>query len=152
MEQILILMPWIWGFIVVVTLIIELFSTDIDSLWFSIGAATSLILSFFKIHIAIQLGVFVTLTTLLLFTIGRMAKKRLIIKSIPQNSDSLIGKEILILDSANEFEDGSGVIDDIVWTVTCQAGNSVEKGKHAIICAIDENKLVVKNKEVRTDN
>ena len=68
-------------------------------------------------------------------------------KSIPTNSDSLIGKEILILEGANEFDKGSGVINDVVWTVICQAGVAVEKGKHAIVIAIDGNKLVVKNKE-----
>ena len=68
-------------------------------------------------------------------------------KNISTNSDALIGKEILILDSANEFDKGSGVINDVIWTVICQAGVSVEKGKHAIIIAIDGNKLVVKNKE-----
>ena len=37
------------------------------------------------------------------------------------------------------------MINDIVWTIVCQAGIKVEKGSHAIIIAMDENKLVVKN-------
>lgn len=147
MEQLLELMPWIWAGIIVVTIIIELFSSDIDALWFSIGAVVSLVLSFFKFHITIQLSAFLFVTVILLFTIGKIAKKLLLTKNISKNSDSLIGKEILILESANEFENGSGVINDIVWTVSCQAGIIVEKGKHAIIVAMDGNKLVVKNKE-----
>lgn len=147
MEQVLNLMPWIWGVIIITTIVIELFTADIDAIWFSAGALVSLILSFFDIHIAVQLSVFVVITAALLFTVGKWAKKVLITKSISTNSDSLIGKEILILESANEFDKGSGVINDIVWTVICQAGISVEKGKHAIILAIDGNKLVVTNKE-----
>ncbi len=147
MEQVLNLMPWIWGAIIVITLVIELFSADIDAIWFSAGAVVSLILSFFDVHIAIQLAVFVVVTAVLLFTIGKWAKKMLMSKNISTNSDSLIGKEILILESANEFDKGSGVINDVVWTVICQAGVSVEKGKHAIIIAIDGNKLVVRSKE-----
>ena len=147
MEEILNLLPWIWGSIILITLVIELFSADIDAIWFSAGALVALILSFFDVHIAIQLSSFVAVTALLLFTAGKWTKKLLMTKNISTNSDSLIGKEILILEPANEFVKGSGVINDIVWTVICQAGISVEKGKHAIIIAIDGNKLVVKNKE-----
>ena len=147
MEEILNLMPWIWGMIILATIILELFTADIDAIWFSAGAAVSLVLSFFEVHIAIQLSVFVAVTALLLFTAGKWAKKLIMTKNISTNSDALIGKEILILEPANEFDKGSGMINDVVWTVICQAGISVEKGKHAIIIAIDGNKLVVKNKE-----
>ena len=147
MNQILMFMPWIWGTIVLVTIVIELFSSDVDALWFAIGSLTSLVLSFFKIHIAAQISSFVIVTIIFLFTLGRLIKRKKLTKNISENSNSLIGKEILILESANEFQNGSGVIDDIVWTVICQAGINVEKGKHAIIVAVDENKLVVKNKQ-----
>ena len=117
MEEILTLMPWIWGTIILATIIIELFSADIDAIWFSAGAAVALVLSFFEVHIAIQLSVFVAITATLLFTVGQWAKKLLMNKHISTNSDSLIGREILILDAANEFDKGSGVINDVVWTV-----------------------------------
>lgn len=146
MEQIIILMPWIWAAITIITIIIELFSSDIDALWFTAGSVVAFILSLFDLHIAIQLSAFVVITAVLLFTVGRLAKKAIMAKNISANSDSLIGKEILILESANEFDNGSGVISDIVWTITCQAGVKVEKGTHAIIIAIDGNKLVVTNK------
>ena len=146
MEQLLNILPWMWGATVVVTIIIELLFNDIDAVWFSIGALMSLVLSIFKIHISIQLLLFVTITSILLFSVGKWSKKRLMTQNISANSDSLIGKEILVLESADEFDKGSGVINDIVWTIVCQAGIKVEKGSHAIIIAMDENKLVVKNK------
>lgn len=146
MEQIIMLMPWIWASIALVTLVIELFSSDTDALWFTAGASSAFILSLFDLHIAVQLSVFVVITGVLLFTVGRLLKKAIIRKNISITSDSLIGKEILVLESVNEFQNGSGVIDDIVWDLSCQSGIKVEKGTHAIILAIDENKLVVKNK------
>lgn len=146
MEQLLNLMPWMWGVVVLSTVIVKLFLSDLDAIWFSIGAGMALLLSLFRVHIVIQLFSFIITTVILLFTVGRLIKKSLMTKNISLNSDSLIGKEILIIENVNEFDNGSGVIDDIVWTVTCQAGVSIEKGKHAIIVAIDENKLVVTNK------
>ena len=147
MEQLLSLIPWIWGTIVLITIIIELFSADIDAIWFTIGAGVAFVLSLFHIHIAIQLTAFLVVTITLLFTVGILTKKALMNKNISETSDSLVGKEILILEDVNEFNKGSGVINDVVWTVTCQANVSIEKGKHAVIVAIDENKLIVTNKE-----
>jgi len=136
-------MPWIWGIIIILTLLIELFTPDIDAIWFSVGALISLILAIFDVHVAIQLSTFVSVTALLLFTIGRWIKKFIMSKNIPINSDSLIGKKILILESITEFKNGTGVIDNIIWNVSCQAGVTIEKGAYATILAIDENKLVV---------
>lgn len=147
MMELLELMPWLWGAIILATIIIELFSADIDAIWFSAGAVVALVLSFFDVPIVLQIIIFVSITAILLFTAGKWARKLIMTKNIPTNSDSLIGREILILESANEFDKGSGVVNDVVWTIICQAGVKVEKGKHAIIIAIDGNKLVVKNKE-----
>ena len=147
MEELLSIMPWIWGALILLTIVIELCTADIDAIWFSCGSVVALILSFFKLHIAIQLSTFVGVTALLIFTIGLWVRKLIMTKNIPANSDSLIGKEILVLENTNEYGKGSGVINDVVWTITCQAGVSVEKGTHAIIMAIDGNKLVVTNKE-----
>jgi len=146
MEQLLTILPWLWGALILVTIAIGFIFSDIDTAWFALGASVALVLSIFDIHLAIQLSSFILVTTILLFTVGRWIRKRIMAKNISTNSDSLIGKEILILEDANEHDNGSGVIDDVVWTVTCQAGINVEKGKHAIIIAIDENKLVVTSK------
>mgnify|MGYP003323163539 CR=1 FL=1 len=82
MEQLLNILPWIWGTIVVATIVIELFLNDIDAIWFSIGALMTLVVSLFKVHICIQLSVFVAITSILLFTVGRRAKRLLMIKNI----------------------------------------------------------------------
>ena len=147
METILNLMPWIWGALILLTIVIELITTDIDAIWFAGGSVVALALSFFKLHIAIQLSAFVGVTAILIFTVGLWVKKLIMMKNIPANSDSLIGKEILVLEDVNEFGKGSGVINDVVWIITCQAGVSIKKGESAIIMAIDGNKLVVTTKE-----
>ena len=67
MEQLLNISPWIWGTIVVATILIELFLNDVDAIWFSIGALMTLVVSLFKVHICIQLSVFVAITSILLF-------------------------------------------------------------------------------------
>lgn len=149
MEYMLEIMPWIWGIIFVVTLVIELESADMDALWFSIGALVTLIVDLFfpKLGIVWQLLIFIAITILLLLTIGRWAKKKFRTKHISTNADALVGKEIIILEDCNEFDKGSGTVNDVVWTTICQSGYSLKKGEHAIIVAIEGNKLIVKTKE-----
>jgi len=149
MEFILELMPWIWGAVFVITLIIEFETADIDAIWFSTGALVTLIVDLFnpKLGLAWQLLIFIATTIVLLLTLGRWAKKRIRTKNISTNSDALVGREITILEDCNEFDRGSGAVNDIVWTTICQSGHSLKKGDHAIIVAIDGNKLVVKGKE-----
>ena len=149
MEIILELMPWIWGAIFVITLIIELHSSDIDAIWFSIGAFVSLVVSLIVPDLSLvwQLLIFILITVALLLTLGRWAKKRFRVKNISTNSDALVGREITILEDCNEFDKGSGAINDVVWTTICQSGHSLKKGDHAIIVAIEGNKLIVKEKE-----
>ena len=149
MEFIVQLMPWIWGAIFVVTLCIEFQTADIDAIWFSIGALVTLIINliFPKLGLLWQLLIFVVVTILLLLTIGKWAKKKVRIKNISTNSDAIIGKELLVLEDCNEFDRGSGSINDVVWTIICQPGHSLKKGEHAIVVAIEGNKLIVKEKE-----
>ena len=82
MQEMLSLMPWIWTGIAAITLIIQLFTFDVDALWFTVGALVALILSLFDIHIAIQLSSFILITVFLLFTAGRFIKKKMMRKRI----------------------------------------------------------------------
>ena len=149
MEILLELMPWIWGAIFITTLVVEFETADIDAIWFSAGALVTLIVTLFVPSLALvwQLVIFIGVTVCLLLTLGRWAKRRFRVKNISTNADALVGKEIAILEDCNEFDKGSGRVNDVVWTVLCQSGNSLKKGEHAIIAAIDGNKLIVKRKE-----
>lgn len=141
------LLPWIWSFIIVIAIIIELLTTDIDAIWFAFSSVVALILSLFDVSIVWQIVAFFTISVTLIFTVGRWTKKFLSLRNIATNSDSLIGKEISILEEASEYQKGSGIISGVVWTVLCIKGEQVEKGSRAVIMAIDGNKLIVKNIE-----
>lgn len=149
METFLQLMPWIWGAIFVVTSLIELKAKDIDALWFSISALLLLIIDLIHPGLGLiwQLLIFISTTLVLILTVGRFAKKRAKNKNISIESDTLVGREITILEDCNEFEKGSGNIDDVVWITICQSGYTLRKGDLATIVAIDGNKLIVKTKE-----
>lgn len=151
LENLLQIMPWVWGAMIVMTIVIEIFTVDIDSLWFSVAGAVSLVLSLLGVHVIWQLVAFFSISILLMFTIGRFAKKVLAMKNVATNADSLIGREIKVLEKATDKEKGKGIINDVVWTLLCMKSEKVVKGETAIIVAIDGNKLIV-TKENNNDS
>ena len=145
-------MPWIWITITVVSAIILFVTLDIDAVWFVIGALLTLSvkLAIPSLHIVWQLVIFVASTVVLLFTTGRLVKRRLRRKNINANVNALVGQEVTIVEDCNEFDKGSATLNDVVWTTICQSGYKLEKGEKAVIVAIQNNKLVIKPKEEKS--
>jgi membrane protein implicated in regulation of membrane protease activity len=149
MEILLEYAPFAWSAIFVITLIINLKVKDIDALWFTIGSAVTLIFSliFRKLSVIYHLIVFVSVTIIPLLTLSKFIKRQNKLKSLQKSSDALIGKKIIVVEDCNEFNKGSGTIDNTIWNIICQPGYSLKKGDEAIIVAIDKHNLIVKQAE-----
>lgn len=135
---------WVWLILILATLALEIMTVDLISIWFSLGALVALILSVLSVPIPWQIAAFIIVSVLLLATVGQWSRKVLRNRTINTNVDSLIGQEIIILKRADYLTRGEGKIRDVVWTVVCEKGDSVEEGDIAIIQRIDGNKLFVK--------
>ncbi|MFA6738854.1 MAG: NfeD family protein [Bacilli bacterium] len=138
----------LWLILIVVTVAIELMTTDLTSIWFAAGALVALLLSLLGVqNPAIQIIVFLAVSIGLLLTVGRWAKKIIGKNTIPTNIDAVIGKEILIIKGASQFEYGEGKYQGLIWTISCRGTDSIEAGDTAVIVAVDGNKLVVERKK-----
>lgn len=138
---------FLWLILIVVTVAIELMTTDLTSIWFAAGALTALLLSLLGVeNPAIQIIVFLAVSVGLLLTVGRWAKKIVGKTTIPTNIDAVIGKEIQIIKSASQFEFGEGKYQGLIWTISCRGNESIEVGEVGVIVAVEGNKLVVERK------
>lgn len=138
----------LWLILIVVTVAIELMTADLTSIWFAAGALVALLLSLLGVqNPAIQIIVFLAVSIGLLLTVGRWAKKIIGKNTIPTNIDAVIGKEILIIKGASQFEYGEGKYQGLIWTISCRGTDSIEAGDTAVIVAVDGNKLVVERKK-----
>lgn len=137
-----------WVVVIIGTLIIELATPNLNTIWFSIGGVIALILNYLGVtNPWIQLIVFLLVSTVLLFSVGKIAKKYL--KKTPEaqtNIDAAIGKEILITKDANSHTSGEGKYNGLIWSVICNDENGVKKDEYAIILKVEGNKLIVKRK------
>ena len=102
-------MFWIWLAIMAVTVIIEIVTLDLVSIWFAFGAVIPFILSAIGgIAIEIQIAVFVAVSALLIIFLRKNAQK-LLFKNMNQktNVDAFEGKKVRLLEDTDFEHNGS---------------------------------------------
>lgn len=134
-----------WALVFVITLIIEITTSQMVSIWFSIAAIISFVLSLFKIRWEIQVLVFLICSVLFLIIFKFVFKNKLIGKNDKTNIDAVIGEDIFVDESVGPNKLGSAKIRGIVWTITSK--DEIETGQLATILEIKGNKLEVKKKD-----
>lgn len=137
-----------WGALLVLTVVVEAYTVDLVSIWFSLGALVALILAIIGVEIWIQFLVF-TLVSIITLAVGRLLLKKFLSKSVdvPSNADRLIGEVIVLLTPVDRLKYGSGRLGDVTWTVAVHGDVKFEVGDKCIIDAIEGNKLIVSRKE-----
>ena len=137
-------MSIVWFVIIVTTIIIEILTVDLTTIWFTVGAIISLILAAFNVPVIVQIIVFLTVSIVLIATVGKWTRRLFNKKTTPTNIGEAIGQEIVILKDADEFNYGEGKYRGLFWTIAVEHGESVKTGDVAIVEKVDGNKLVVK--------
>ena len=142
---------WVWLGVVVVATIVEHFTLDMTSIWFTVSGIVALILSAFKnISWIVQLIVFVVLSAVLIVALRPIAKKFLLRHMNEKtNADTLIGKKVFMLTTASFGSLGSVKISDVIWSAVPEDDTqTIEEGEIVEILAIQGNKLVVKRADI----
>ena len=139
-------MFWVWLGVIAVTLIIEIVTLELVSIWFTIGAVIPFILSAIGgIRIEIQISVFVVVSALLILFLRKVAQK-VLFKNMNEktNTDSIVGKKFKLLEKTDLENNGSLKINGVVWTAVSEDGNLIEEGTLVEVIRLDGNKLVVR--------
>lgn len=143
-------MGWIigWGIFLILTIVVEVYTVQIVSIWFTLGALVALVLAIFNVPYWAQLLVF-AIVSIISLIVGRLFLKKFLkrSKSEPSNVDRYIGQVIVIKTPVKKLKPGSGVLGDITWTVAVHADVEFEVGDHCVIDAIEGNKIIVSRKD-----
>ena len=138
----------IWLAIFIVTLVIELSTTQLVSIWFSGGAFVSMILACFDVAWQIQLLVFVLIALILLILTRPVILKALNKNNYHQHLNSVVGTLILLTKDVSIHQQGEGRIRDVVWTCKTEDTDTLHAGEYVKIIAVSGNSLIVsKNTE-----
>jgi membrane protein implicated in regulation of membrane protease activity len=140
-----------WSLIFIVTLIIEIETADLVTIWFCISSFIVLILAIIGINPYIQIGVFVLLSTGLLFATKPLTKNMMKREIIRTNADRLIGMIGIVTKEIVPDELGEVKVDNGLWRAINNNGLRFEVGERVSIDAIVGIKLVVSKVEGQTN-
>ena len=147
-------MGWlIWLGFAVALLAVELMTTELVAVWFSLaGFITCIIVAIFPALDSIwQTAIFAGLSAALLLCTRRFVKNLMKRKKGQEtNLELIIGHTAQVVeDIDNDFEQGAVKINGLVWSARAANGEKIEKGVLVTVKEIVGNKLKVqiKNEE-----
>jgi len=139
-----IIMIVFWALIIVITIIVEINTFDLVSLWFTVGAIVAIILAALKIEPLVQIGVFVGISLVLIIALKPLTKNIRSGKSIVKtNADRVVGMVGVVTKNITPGDVGQVKVDGELWHAINQDGKTILEGKNVSIKAISGIKLIV---------
>lgn len=146
------IMVIIWAVVFIATLVLELITADLNSIWFIISSLVVLVISAFNIvEYWVQLIIFVVLSVFLVIVTRPLTKKMMDREIIKTNTDKYIGMIGKII-SKSETDDVWEIrVDGSLWRAFNKDGLNFEIDENVIVEGISGNKLII-NKVNSIDN
>ena len=136
-------MIYVWIIIAAAGVAIDIFTSSILFVSFSVGSLAALISYYLRATVLVQFIIFTGLSLVALSLIYPLITKKLK-KSIPKTlpmENSYLGRRIVLEEGIDK--NGTIKLDGIYWSVK-NAGKPITKGNNAVICGIEGNKLIIK--------
>src|SRR5699024_6490478 len=135
-----------WLIIFIISLVIELISLSLVSIWFAAGALIAMFLEFLELGLIYEIIGFI-ITSLITFFIFRPTLMNFI-KSpkVRTNADRLIGKTGEMIKVANETSMGQVKVEGQIWQAVSKDNKHLKAGTVVIVEGIEGVKLVVTKK------
>lgn len=139
-----------WLVIFVVLLIVELFTVNLVSIWFAVGALAAGLVAYFIENMMIQIAVFIIVSTISLLLTNKFVEKLRNGKIVPTNLDRVIGKIGIVTEEITKLEPGEVKVDGKRWSAI--STKKIKVGRKVEILSIDGVKLHVKEVEEKEEN
>lgn len=139
-----------WLILFVILLVIELFTVNLVSIWFAVGALAAGLVSYFMDNMMIQIAVFIIVSTISLLLTNKFVEKLRNGKIVPTNLDRVIGKIGIVTEEITKLEPGEVKVDGKRWSAI--STKKIKVGRKVEILSIDGVKLHVKEVEEKEEN
>lgn len=133
----------IWTVIFLGTLIFELTTADMNSIWFTLSALVCMVLAAFDVDYVIQIIVFIVVSIILLIATRPLTKKMMDREIVKTNSDKLVGEVGTITTAFKEDNIGEVRVDNQLWRAISRSGLEFAVNEKVNIDGISGNKLIV---------
>ncbi len=134
-----------WVIVAAITLVIEIISLGLSSIWFTGGAIVAAIVGYMGGPVWLQIVLFIGISTVLLLAMRPLAKKKLALGQEKTNVDSMIGRTEKVLTTVDNNE-GTGMIRiaDVEWRAVSLDGSVIPEGTLVKIERLEGTKLFVR--------
>ena len=135
----------IWLIIAGFFFILEIMTAGFLVCWLGVGALVAMLLSFFIDNIILEVTAFAVVSIVLIVLTKPLVKKFVDKKTIPTNTDSLIGQEGVVIETIDSIRGvGQVKLNGEVWSAKSIEGSSIiEKDTKVVVKEITGVKLVV---------
>ena len=139
----------IWLVLFVAMLIVEGLGPSLVSIWFSLGALISLILSFIpNVEWWIEVVVFVVISVATLIALRPIIKRYYKRNNYNTNIDSYTGKRGYVIEDITYLTPGAVKIGDVSWTaIPADKDQTILEDEVIEVVRVSGNKLIVKKVE-----
>ncbi|MCQ2522414.1 MAG: NfeD family protein [Lachnospiraceae bacterium] len=135
----------IWLAVLVISLIAELMTQGLTTIWMCGGALVALIVTICHGPVWLQATLFVIVTVALLIVTRPIAQKHYNNRLIKTNAENLIGQQALVIETVSNIgEKGAVKLAGLEWTARTVDGSVIEAGENVVVESIEGVKLIVK--------
>ncbi len=135
-------MSFCWMLIFIVLILIELFTINLVSIWFAIGALASFVVSLFLENVTIQILVFIVVSGISLLLTRKFVAKVRGREVEATNLDRVIGQIGVVTEEITKLEPGEVKVDGKRWSAV--STKKIQVGSKVEILSIEGVKLHVK--------
>ena len=139
------MMVYVWLGILVVTVVLEIVTTQLVSVWFAVGALAAFFVALAGVEaLWIQLVVFVIVSLIAVVVTRPLVRKMVNTKAEPTNADMVIEKIGIVTDKIDNIaETGLVKVNGSLWTARTHDGTVIENGEKVKVLKISGVKLIV---------
>lgn len=139
----------VWLAVAIVLLVVEIITLGLTTIWFAGGALVACVAAALQADFLVQMILFLVVSVVMLFFTRPVAMRYMNKNRTKTNSESLVGKEAVVLQEINNLKaSGQVQLNGIEWTARAENMEDViEKGAIVCIKKIEGVKLIVKRKE-----
>ena len=138
-----ILMIVIWSIVLIGTILVELETADLVTIWFTVGAVAALISAALGIPIVVQFAIFIIVSLVLLFATRPLTKRFMDKEVVKTNADRMVGMHGVVITEIPFDGKGEVKVASQNWTAFSSLKTPIVEGTRVIILDIVGNKLLV---------
>ena len=135
---------WLWMAVFIISLVIELATVNLVSIWFTVGSLFALMANQLKLDIAYQIIIFIILSIICILLIRPLAANYLRGNIVKTNADRAVGEHVTLLKAISENTWGEVKVNGVLWHARSYDNKPIEQGAKVEVLAIEGAKLVVK--------